>query len=102
MYELLKAKLLILPAWLESALEAHRLRPTDIMTKEGLESILSAPDVEFYQKQVSQLLGGEHGSLISPIQAAFESFHLLHTNSLGLNALGNQASGLNEYVKINA
>lgn len=102
MYELLRAKLLILPAWLESALEAHRLRPTDIITKEGLESILSAPDVDFYLQQVQTICVGCTAGGDTPISVALDSFHTLHTNPFNPADLGNQASGLNEYVKINA
>lgn len=104
MYELLKAKLLILPDWLAVALDAHRLRPTDVITREGLESILSAADVQFYQKQCRELLDAVNGGngQYSPVQAALDSLEVLHTNSVLANSLGNAASGLNEYVKINA
>ena len=101
MYNLLNAKLLILPDWLSVALEAYNKTPRDIITREGLESILSATDVEFYLKQcstLSSIVSSESGS--TPVQVVLDSLKLLHTNSFKRN-LGNNASGLNEYVKLN-
>ena len=54
MYDLMKGKLLILPDWLADALQAHGLKPADIETVDGLESILSPADVQFYLK-IAQL-----------------------------------------------
>lgn len=105
MYDLLKAKLLIMPDWLQCALDAHNLTYSNIIDMGGLESILSQKDVLFYQKQVEDVIAVVSKSsppFISPVQALFESTQVLHTNSLASISLGNQASGLNEYVKINA
>ena len=100
MYELLKAKLLILPDWVVAALEAHSLKPSDIVTVEGLESILSPDDVRFYLKQVSDVIAnaaGKNGAT-SPLQALLDSTHVLHTNTFGVAGGG---SMLQEFVKIN-
>lgn len=104
MYELLDAKLMIMPDWLCGALDAHRMQPSDIITREGLGSILSAADVAFYQKQVQELVEAVTSPVSefsTPVQTVLESLKLLHTNSHAVH-LGNKASGLNEYVKINA
>lgn len=100
MYELLKAKLLILPDWVVVALEAHSLKPSDIETVAGLESILSADDVRFYLKQVNEIVNSisEKNGATSPLQALLDSTQVLHTNSFA--AVGG-GSMLQEFVKIN-
>ena len=85
MFEILKnAKLLILPAWVCDALEAHEMKPADIVTKEGLESILSPDDVRFYHKQVDAITCGLKDDMATegtnPIQALIDSLTPLHTN----------------------
>lgn len=96
MYDLMKAKLLILPEWLHDALQAHEMHPSDIETVDGLKSILSPADVEFYLKQVSALTNAlTPGSVMTTV---LESLQVLHTNN---RSSAPQASGLQEYVKIN-
>lgn len=100
MYELLKAKLLILPDWLASTLEAYSLKPTDIETVGGLESILSADDVRFYFNQVEKItsLLNSNQEAPTPLQAILSSLNVLHTNWLPVGGGGSQ---LQEFVKIN-
>lgn len=100
MYELLKAKLLILPDWLAATLEAHSLKPTDIETVTGLESILSSDDVRFYLKQVNDICNVRPSAqeTVSPLQALLDSLNVLHTNTIGVMRGGSQ---LEEFVKIN-
>lgn len=104
MYKLLDAKLLIMPDWLEKVLEAHSLKPCNVDTDEKLNSILSAQDVAFYHKQITQLFGAVSltADSITPVEALLKSTLPLHTN-FNLNFdNGAQASGLNLPVKINA
>lgn len=103
MYDLMKGKLLILPDWVFDALQAHEMKPSDIMTVDGLESILSPADVQFYLKQVNQLVNGcksnSQGLQVThPLQALLESIQVLHTNNV---SLAPQASGLADGVKLN-
>lgn len=85
MFEILKnAKLLILPAWVCDALEAHEMKPADIVTMEGLESILSPTDVRFYQSQINAVIEASASDSISPeanpVGSLFASVSPLHTN----------------------
>lgn len=100
MYDLIKGNLLILPAWVDDALQAHELKPVDIKTVDGLESILSPSDVQFYLKQVNDLVNAcRHGSTMThPMKALFDSIQVLHTNNVGLAA---GASGMEDSVKLN-
>lgn len=103
MYKQLNAKLLVMPDWLFKALEAYGKRPTDILTDEGLGSILSEPDVEFYKKQVmafNQACYPTRGNGLSALGATIESLTLLHSNLNGLVG-GGGASLAADYVKIN-
>ena len=103
MSELLdNAKLLILPSWLCATLEAHEMKPIDIVTMEGLESILSPADVRFYQRQVDDLISvsgkDSQSPEASPIGSLFASIPPLHTNYV---APRNGASQASPEVKIN-
>ena len=98
MYDLMKGKLLILPDWLADALQAHGLKPADIETVDGLESILSADDVQFYLKQVDHIMHGLRAPASNPMRALLDSIQVLHTNNAGVGA---QASGMDNSVKIN-
>lgn len=98
MYDLMKGKLLILPDWVADALQAHGLKPADIETVDGLESILSPSDVQFYLKQVNRIMHGVDYSPSSPVKALLDSIQVLHTNNVGVGA---QASGMDNSVKIN-
>ena len=98
MYDLMKGKLLILPDWLADALQAHGLKPADIETVDGLESILSPTDVLFYLKQVNRIMHGIEYNAANPIRTLLDSIQVLHTNNVGVGA---QASGMDNSVKIN-
>ena len=98
MYDLMKGKLLILPDWLADALQAHGLKPADIETVDGLESILSPADVQFYLKQVDHIMRGLQAPASNPVRALLDSIQVLHTNNVGVGA---QASGMDNSVKIN-
>lgn len=104
MYDLMKGKLLILPEWVNDALEAHEMKPADIVSIDGLESILSPADVQFYLKQVNLLVDCCRGqvnpgpNMTHPMQALLDSLHVLHTNNVSVSG---EASGLEEGVKIN-
>ena len=98
MYDLMKGKLLILPDWLADALQAHGLKPADIETVDGLESILSPTDVQFYLKQVDHIMHGLQAHASNPVRALLDSIQVLHTNNVGVGA---QASGMDNSVKIN-
>lgn len=85
MFEILKnANLLIMPDWLSEAIEAHGMKPMDIVSVKGLESILSGDDVRFYRNQVDNIvnnLNGESRNGTNPVTALLDSLTLLHTNS---------------------
>ena len=98
MYDLMKGKLLILPDWVADALQAHGLKPADIETVDGLESILSPTDVQFYLKQVNRIMHGIEYNAANPIRALLDSIQVLHTNNVGVGAT---ASGMDNSVKIN-
>ena len=98
MYDLMKGKLLILPDWLADALQAHGLKPADIETVDGLESILSPTDVQFYLKQVNRIVHGIEYNATNPIRVLLDSIQVLHTNNVGV---GTTASGMDNSVKIN-
>ena len=100
MYDLMKGKLLILPEWVVDALQAHNMKPADIITVDGLESILSPSDVQFYLKQVGDIVNAcrSAGNGCQPMKALLDSIQVLHTNNVGLSA---GASGLEDSVKIN-
>ena len=98
MYDLMKGKLLILPDWVAEALQAHGLKPADIETVDGLESILSPTDVQFYLKQVNRIMHGIEYNATNPIRALLDSIQVLHTNNVSVGA---QASGMDNSVKIN-
>ncbi len=98
MYDLMKGKLLILPDWVADALQAHGLKPADIETVDGLESILSPTDVQFYLKQVNRIMHGIEYNATNPIRALLDSIQVLHTNNV---SVGTTASGMDNSVKIN-
>lgn len=98
MYDLMKGKLLILPDWVADALQAHGLKPADIETVDGLESILSPTDVQFYLKQVNRIMHGIEYNATNPIRALLDSIQVLHTNNA---VVGTTASGMDNSVKIN-
>ena len=98
MYDLMKGKLLILPDWVAEALQAHGLKPADIETVDGLESILSPTDVQFYLKQVNRVVHGIEYTSSNPVRTLLDSIQVLHTNNVGVGA---QASGTDNSVKIN-
>ena len=98
MYDLMKGKLLILLDWVDEALQAHGLKPADIETVDGLESILSPTDVQFYLKQVNRIVHGIEYNAANPIRTLLDSIQVLHTNNVGVGA---QASGMDNSVKIN-
>lgn len=98
MYDLMKGKLLILPDWVADALQAHGLKPVDIETVDGLESILSPTDVQFYLKQVNRVVHGIEYTSSNPVRTLLDSIQVLHTNNVGVGA---QASGTDNSVKIN-
>ena len=98
MYDLMKGKLLILPDWVADALQAHGLKPADIETVDGLESILSPTDVQFYLKQVNRIVHGIEYNAANPIRVLLDSIQVLHTNNVGV---GTTASGMDNSVKIN-
>ena len=98
MYDLMKGKLLILPDWVADALQAHGLKPADIETVDGLESILSPTDVQFYLKQVNRIMHGIEYNATNPIRALLDSIQVLHTNNA---SVGTTASGMDNSVKIN-
>lgn len=98
MYDLMKGKLLILPDWVADALQAHGLKPADIETVDGLESILSPTDVQFYLKQVNRIMHGIEYNAANPIRTLLDSIQVLHTNNDGV---GTTASGMDNSVKIN-
>ena len=98
MYDLMKGKLLILPDWVADALQAHGLKPADIETVDGLESILSPTDVQFYLKQVNRVVHGIEYTSSNPVRTLLDSIQVLHTNNVGVGA---QASGMDNSVKIN-
>ena len=98
MYDLLQAKLLILPQWVVDTLEAHERKPRDITTRDGLNSILSEDDVRFYLKQCEQVLSSLPSD--NPVKIVLDSLQLLHINNTGAHARST-ASRLEEYVKIN-
>ena len=98
MYDLMKGKLLILPDWVADALQAHGLKPADIETVDGLESILSPTDVQFYLKQVNRIVHGIEYNAANPIRVLLDSIQVLHTNNV---SVGTTASGMDNSVKIN-
>ena len=98
MYDLMKGKLLILPDWLADALQAHGLKPADIETVDGLESILSPTDVQFYLKQVNRIVHGIEYNAANPIRTLLDSIQVLHTNNVDV---ATAASGMDNSVKIN-
>lgn len=100
MYNLSNAKLMILPDWLCEALKAHNLQPKDVLTVEGLRSILSADDVNYYLSQVEKLMHIGIGTrpTYPAIQTVLDSFNVAHTNSGHHKPL---RSGLETPVKIN-
>lgn len=98
MYDLMKGKLLILPDWVADALQAHGLKPADIETVDGLESILSPTDVQFYLKQVNRIMHGIEYNAANPIRTLLDSIQVLHTNNVGVVPT---ASGMDNSVKIN-
>ena len=98
MYDLMKGKLLILPDWVADALQAHGLKPADIETVDGLESILSPTDVQFYLKQVNRIVHGIEYNAANPIRTLLASIQVLHTNNV---SVGTTASGMDNSVKIN-
>ena len=101
----MKAKLLILPSWLEDSLRANGLNVSDIKTTENLKSILTDYEVQNYLKLVDDMINGvnlpykKEAAKINALEAALYSFDVLFSDS---DTLGSRrASGIEQSVKIN-